>query len=79
MNGDEMLEFYARAYNTIQEICWTDENENFVGDGWECSLLWERLNKIDKYVFETWPFTETQKEQFTERTDHIRDRIYFNC
>ena len=34
MNGDEMLEFYARAYNTIQEICWTDENENLMFD--EC-------------------------------------------
>ena len=76
MNGDEMLEFYARAYNTIQEICWTDENENLMFD--ECWKLWERLEHIDKFIYKSWPFTETQKEQFTERTDHIRDRIYFN-
>lgn len=77
MNGDEMLEFYARAYNTIQEICWTDENENLMFD--ECQKLWEWLEHIDKFIYENWPFTKTQKEQFTERTDHIRDRIYFNC
>ena len=76
MNWDEMLEFYAKAYNTIQEICRTDENENLMFD--ECWKLWERLAHIDKFIYESWPFTETQKEQFTERTDHIRDRIYFN-
>jgi len=76
MNGDEMLEFYARAYNTIQEICWTDENQNLMFD--ECQKLWERLDHIDKFIFKDWPFTKTQQEQFIERTDHIRDRIYFN-
>jgi len=49
MNGDEMLEFYARAYNTIQEICWTDENQNLMFD--ECQKLWERLDHIDKFIF----------------------------
>ena len=50
MSGDEMLEFYARAYNTIQEICRTDENENLMFD--ECKKLWERLNHIDKFIYE---------------------------
>lgn len=74
MNGDEMLEFYAKAYNTIQEIVWTEINE---GLETKCFWLLDRfLEDLDKHIEDN--FTKEQREQFIERTDHIRDRIYFN-
>ena len=42
-------------------------------------LLWKRLKEIDEYVKKNDCYTEEDRDEFIRLTDHIRDRIYFNC
>lgn len=80
MDKNEMVEFYARIYNTIQEMVWTGEN-NWI-------YLWVLKNYLDNInnQFGVWclwdidtTYTKEQQEKFLELTDRIENRIYFNC
>lgn len=77
MDRDELIRFYAKAYNTIQEIVRTHENEQ-IDDGME-ELLNKRLHRIDDYIETSDYYLTEQKDEFIELTDHISNRIYFNC
>lgn len=77
MNYDEKIEFYAKLYNTIQEIVWTADNEGLFDDN--VRLLDKFLENLNKTIMEWKQYTEDQKDRFIFLTDHIRDRIYFNC
>lgn len=77
MSERDEIEFYAKAYNTIQEIVWTHNNEEL--NDWMDKLLWKWLKEIDEYVNKNDCYTEEDRDEFLKLTDHIRDRIYFNC
>ena len=79
MENKCLIEFYARAYNTIQEIertredqCdyWTDKRIDF-------PYLWLILDTINDWAKKE--FTEEEYKEFIRLTDNIKDRIYFNC
>lgn len=79
MTQDEKIEFYARMYNTIQEICRTARNNNI-----HLWVLENYLQNIDNFIWignleDQKPiFTEEQKQKYMDLTDQIGDRIYFN-
>ena len=79
MTQEEKIEFYARMYNTIQEICRTARNNNI-----HLWVLENYLQNIDNFIW-IWNledqkpiFTEEQKQKYMDLTDQIGDRIYFN-
>lgn len=79
MTQDEKIEFYARMYNTIQEICRTARNNNI-----HLWVLENYLQNIDNFIWignledQNPIFTEEQKQKYMDLTDQIGDRIYFN-
>lgn len=75
MNNKEKIEFYAKVYNTIQEICWTELNEDLNNHlFWELNIF---LEDLDWQINKSEEFNEEEKKEFLRLTDHIRDRIYF--
>lgn len=72
MTNDEKIEFYARAYNTMQEIARTAQNNDIRlrQTNFACSEIDEKVIK--------WDFTQEQKDRYIDLTDRLEDRIYFN-
>lgn len=72
MTNDEKIEFYARAYNTIQEIARTAQNNDIRlrQTNFACAEIDEKVIK--------WDFTQEQKDRYLELTDKHENRIYFN-
>lgn len=66
MTNNEKIEFYARAYNTIQEIARTAQNND---DRLKYSEF--ATAKIDEKIIK-WDFTDDQKNWYRELT-----RTYF--
>ena len=77
MDKEYILQLYEKAYNTIQEIAWTFDNEETLP---ECVwLMSQTLQKINDEVMEWDKYTQQQKDDFIFYTDHLPNRIYFNC
>lgn len=72
MTNDEKIEFYARAYNTIQEIVRTAENNEIT-----LKAVKFALTEIDNKV-RSKEFTNDQQHKYMELTDKHENRIYFN-
>lgn len=73
----EELELYAKAFNTLNEMWWTLDNEWL--DENIIDTIRNATDIIDKYVMNSKRFKQEEKENFMELTDELKDRIYFNC
>lgn len=79
MTRQEKIEFYAKMYNTIQEIVRTAQN-NWIYLG----ALENYLQNIDNHIWvgilkDTSPlYTEEEKSEYVRLTDNMQNRIYFN-
>ena len=76
MDKKELLELYAKMYNTLMEMAWTLEDED-LSDDIKQDII-RVTDAIDNCIFKSDDFLEEDKDYFTLITDHIRDRIYFN-
>lgn len=77
MEKDYILKLYAKAYNTIQEIAWTFDNEEISN---ECvKLMSDVLQRLNDEIMESDNWTQQEKDDFIFFTDHLPNRIYFNC
>ena len=76
MDKKELLELYAKMYNTLMEMAWTLEDED-LSDDIKQDII-RVTDAIYNCIFKSDDFLEEDKDYFTLITDHIRDRIYFN-
>lgn len=79
MERREKIEFYAKIYNTIQEMCRTARNNDI-----HLGVLENYLQNIDNHIW-VWNikgtselYTKEERDLFIKLTDNIQDRIYFN-
>ena len=70
------LQLYTKMYNTLMEMAWTFEDW-WLNDDIKQDII-RITDAIDICVLESDEFSEDDKKYFTEHTDMIQDRIYFN-
>lgn len=74
MSDKEQIRLFASMFNTIQEMVWTLVDNWIVLDN---QKLQSYLDSIDNKVKKE--FDSENKKEYEKLTDHISDRIYFNC
>jgi hypothetical protein len=70
------LQLYTKMYNTLMEMAWTFEDW-WLNDDIKQDII-RITDAIDTCVLESDESSEDEKKYFTEHTDMIQDRIYFN-